>query len=79
MPYAAGIPGEVRVIFIPPLFDPPQVKSLESGVAYRAFYFDPTIGKEHDLGKVVSDATGTWQAPLAPTFADWVMVLERIT
>jgi len=76
--YAAGIPGEVRVIFIPLLFDPPRVKSLESGVAYRAFYFDPSTGKQRDLGKVEPDATGTWQAPLTPTFKDWVMVLEKI-
>ena len=78
LPYAAGIPGEVRVIFIPVLFDPVKVKSLESDVAYHAFYFDPTTGKQHDLGKVEPDASGTWQATLTPTFADWVLVLEKI-
>jgi hypothetical protein len=31
------------------------------------------------LGKVEPDATGTWQAPLTPTFKDWVLVLEKIT
>ena len=79
LPYAAGIPGELRVIFIPLLFDPPKVKSLELGVAYRAFYFDPSTGNQRDLGKVEPDATGTWQAPLTPTFKDWVLVLEKIT
>jgi hypothetical protein len=76
LPYAAGIPGEVRLIFIPLLFDRPTVKSLEPGVAYRAFYFDPATGKQRDLGKVEADASGTWQAPLIPTFADWLLVLE---
>jgi len=78
LPYAAGIPAEVRVIFIPVLFDPVKVKSLESDLAYHAFYFDPTTGKQHDLGKVEPDASGTWQATLTPTFADWVLVLEKI-
>jgi hypothetical protein len=78
LPYAAGIPGELRVIFIPLLFDPPKVKSLEAGVAYRAFYFDPSTANQRDLGKVEPDATGTWQAPLTPTFKDWVLVLEKI-
>lgn len=79
LPYAAGIPGELRVIFIPLLFDPPKVKSLEAGVAYRAFYFDPSNAQQRDLGKVEPDATGTWQAPLTPTFKDWVLVLEKVT
>ena len=77
LPYAAGIPGELRVIFIPLLFDRPKVKSLEPNVAYRAFYFDPASGREHDLGKVDADGTGTWQALLTPTFADWMFVLEK--
>jgi hypothetical protein len=75
--YAAGIPGEVRVIFVPPMWDPPKVKNLESGVAYQAFYFNPATGKEHQGGEVAADATGTWQAPVTPTFADWILVLEK--
>jgi hypothetical protein len=77
LPYAAGIPNEVRVIFIPLLFDRPKVKSLEAGVGYRAFYFDPASGKQRDLGKIESDASGSWEAPLTPTFADWILVLEK--
>ena len=76
-PYAAGIPGEVRVIFIPPSWSPPMMKSLEPKVSYRAFYFDPTSGKQHDLGDVKPDSTGAWPAPITPTFADWVLVLEK--
>jgi hypothetical protein len=76
-PYAAGIPAEVRVIFIPPVWNVPTVKSLEAGVSYRAFYFDPASGKQHDLGDVTPDSTGAWPAPVTPTFADWVLVLEK--
>jgi len=76
-PYAAGIPGEVRLVFIPPAWDPPKVRGLEPGVAYRAFYFDPAVGKRHEALDVTPDATGAWQAPITPTFADWILVLER--
>jgi hypothetical protein len=77
-PYAAGIPGEVRVIFIPsPAWKPPTVKNIESGVSYRAFYYDPKSGKEHNLDDVTSDAASSWKPPMAPTFADWVLVLEK--
>jgi len=77
--YAAGIPGEVRVIFIPsPPFHRPAVKNIEPEISYRAFYFDPKSGKEHDLGRVTPDSTGSWQAPMTPVFADWVLVMEKV-
>jgi hypothetical protein len=77
LPYAAGIPGELRIVFIPPMFDAPKLEDLEPGVTYHAFYFDPAAGTERDLGDVVPDSTGSWPAPLSPTFADWVLVLEK--
>ena len=77
-PYAAGIPGEVRVIFIPsPAWKPPTVKNIEAGINYRAFYFDPKSGKEHNLDDVTPDSAGSWKPAMAPTFADWVLVLEK--
>jgi hypothetical protein len=77
--YAAGIPSEVRVIYLPRRFyhwEGPLVKMLERGVSYRAFYFDPTSGNEHDLGAVTADADGHWQAPVLPVCQDWVLVLD---
>jgi hypothetical protein len=57
LPYAAGIPGEVRFIYIPGnnsyQLTAPLVRNLEPGVNYHAFLFDPTWGKRIDLGKVV--------------------------
>ncbi len=76
-PYAAGIAGEVRMIFIPPAWNPPTIKGLEPNVPYRAYYFDPKSGEEHDLGGVATDTAGAWPAPITPTFADWVLVLEK--
>jgi hypothetical protein len=77
-PYAAGIPGEVRVIFLPSSGAVPRVKTIEPGVAYRAFLFDPKNGREHDLGVVAPDENGDWRPPLStlPIFQDWVLVLE---
>lgn len=76
-PYAAGIPGELRVIFIPPAWNPPKVVSLDPTVAYGAFFFDPASGKQHDVGDVRADSTGSWAVPITPTFADWILVLKK--
>jgi len=75
--YAAGIPGELRIVFVPPMWDPPGVKQLESGVTYRAFFFDPRTGKEHPIGDVAGEADGSWKSPITPTFEQWILVLQR--
>jgi hypothetical protein len=75
-PYAAGIPGELRVIYMPHQ-NPPRVRQLEAGAAYRAVYIDPSDGSEIELGRVEGDAEGSWPAPKPPIFRDWVLVLER--
>jgi hypothetical protein len=76
MPFAAGIPGELRVIFIPTLWNLPLMKSLEPG-PWRGFFFDPRTGREIPIPEVTADASGTWQPPFPPVVADWVLVLER--
>jgi hypothetical protein len=76
-PYAAGIPGEVRIVFIPPAWNPPRLKGLEPGVAYQASFFDPANGVDKPIGPAAGDANGDWQCPLTPTFADWVVALQR--
>lgn len=84
-PYAAGIPGEVRVIFIPLGWSAPIVKEVEKGIRYRAFLSNPTNGEEQELGAVVPDGNGDWALPvgendwrLLPIYQDWVLVLERV-
>ena len=56
LPYAAGIPGEVRFIYIPGNnsyeMKAPAVCHLEPEVEYRAFLFDPLWGQRFELGKV---------------------------
>jgi hypothetical protein len=79
LPYAAGIPARLRIVFIPVIFTRLKIRNLESGVSYRAFFFDPRKGEDQPIGDVASDAQGDWQAPLLPTFDQWVLVLEAKT
>lgn len=78
VPYAAGIPGEVRVIYVP-LPRPITVHGLEPALRYRAFYFNPTDGASNEFGVERAQANGTWMLP-APDYAspDWVAVLEAV-
>ena len=80
LPFAAGIPGQVRMIYIyGPTWTPGSlsVQKLEPGSAYKAFWWDPRTGAEHPLGAVQPDAAGAWTIPMQPELTDWVLVLER--
>lgn len=80
--YAAGIPGVVRFILLTPrVIGFPRtreavVRSLEPGLVYHGYVFDPATGDRYDLGDVTGDATGSWCIPMLPIFQDWVLVLE---
>ena len=61
LPYAAGIPGEVRFIYLPyrpaMLFSPNydlKVLELEPNVSYHVYYWEPSLGVKFDLGVVES-------------------------
>jgi len=77
LPYAAGISGELRIVFIPVIFTRLKVKNLEPGVSYRASFFDPRTGDEHPIGDAAGNAQAEWEAPLLPTFEQWVLVMEK--
>jgi hypothetical protein len=72
-PYAAGIPGKVRFIYIPCLslfcHAPPTVLGLETGIQYHAYYWEPTLGVKFDLGSIARPSPGekieTGENPLA--------------
>jgi uncharacterized protein DUF4038/uncharacterized protein DUF5060 len=76
-PYAAGIPRELRIVFLPAPAAPATVKHLDPAIAWRAFFFNPATGKEHAIGTVRADATGGWRMPDPPVIQDWVCVLAR--
>ena len=56
--FAAGIPGQLRFIYMPKrnVYDwsGPRLKNLETGVPYRAYYFDPAAGRRFDLGVIMN-------------------------
>ena len=80
-PYAAGIPGEVRVFYFPrpiaPWSSPIVLKGLESDVRYTALFFNPKNGQEIPVGPVEAGSEGTWSVPTPPVMQDWVLVLKR--
>jgi hypothetical protein len=62
-PYAAGIPGQVRILYLPNIElvrrVPPTVLGLEAGVSYQGYFWEPSMGMRVDLGRVARPAPGT--------------------
>jgi len=79
-PYAAGIPGQVRMVFLPSGVWGVTLKKINSDIKYRAFLFNPATGNEIKIGTVEPDEQENWQVPIArpPIFQDWVLVLEKM-
>ena len=77
-PYSAGIPGKVRMTYVPVSWDLPKLTHLEPGAPYRGSLFNPSTGKETSLGNVTGDAQGEWQPPVPPIVRDWLIVLDRV-
>jgi hypothetical protein len=75
-PIAVGIPGKVRIVYIPMCWDPPVIKALEPGMTYRAYFFDPCTGADTVIGEVSPDADNCWKPPIPPECHDWLLVLE---
>ena len=77
---AAGIPGEIAVVYRPKrgIYDwtGPVVKGLAPDGPWRAFYWDPARGTRFDHG-VVTVSGGEFRAPRLPSPQDWVLVMER--
>lgn len=78
--FAAGIPGEIRIIYLPRRniynWKGPTVMNLEADVSYSFFYFDPATGRRFDQGSVAASASGEYKAPRLPSPQDWVLVFE---
>jgi hypothetical protein len=63
LPYAAGIPGALRLIYLPyfgtdRLYQMPTVFGLEPEVLYRAYYWEPSLGVKIELGHILRPARG---------------------
>ena len=77
VPYAAGIPGRVRVIYLP-LAKSVEVSHLEAGVRYAAAFLNPRTGELGRRISIRSDDSGKWKSPYPPFEGkDSVLVLTR--
>lgn len=78
-PQSAGIPGVVRIIYVP---EPRAivVRDLGNRAAYAPTYFDPVSGAKMPMASIQADDAGLWTCP-APTGHDhdWVLILEAAT
>ncbi len=92
-PYAAGIPKEVRVIYIPPIYlnDPADlfnfrslnITNLEKDIKYRAYFFNHRNGNKLPDMEVIRESDGVWEISGGkvvghPNTEDWVLVMENI-
>ncbi len=74
---AAGIPGKLRIIYSPLMWDPPKICALEKDCSYRAYFFDPLNGIDVPIGKVNPNQDGEWRPPEHPgEVHDWLVVVE---
>ena len=75
-PQATGIPGAVRVIYVPES-QPIVVRNLDPHTAYAATYFDPVSGTKTALATIHPDDAGLWHCPPPAGIShDWVLILE---
>jgi len=84
--FAAGIPGEVRIIYLPRRniynWSGPKVMNIDRAVNWHVFYFDPATGRVFDQGKIYgskhkSDQSIDFQKNV-PSPQDWVLVFEKM-
>ena len=75
-PQAAGIPGVIRVIYVPEA-SAVVVRHLGARAAYRAAYFDPVEGTRNEIGTISATPEGDWHCPPPGGLDhDWVILLE---
>ncbi len=90
LPYAAGIPEKVRIIYIPAMYlsDFKAIKkiellNIENEINYVAYFFNPRNGKKTKKFEVKPDKKGKFiisngHSISHPTMEDWVLVLVNI-
>ncbi len=77
-PYAAGIEGELRMIFIPFCTQKPIIKNIEKNIKYNAYYVNLVNGETYELGEVKPDCDNNWtpEHPI-PIFSDMLLILKK--
>ncbi|MDP6355293.1 MAG: DUF4038 domain-containing protein [Planctomycetota bacterium] len=75
-PYAAGVLGEVVVVYALE-FLPVEIRNLSPAGKYLASYFDPVTGEQTKIGEVEAGRNGNWRCPSPAAESDWVVILQR--
>jgi len=78
-PYAAGIDGKVRLIYMTTnwtLTPLKQVARLKPGGTYRASWINPSTGDTTSIGPIQPDTHGGWTPPTPPSMRDWLLCIE---
>jgi len=78
-PYAAGIDGKLRLIFLTTNWTLTPLKNvarLKPGGAYQASWINPATGETTPLGEVRADSDGNWTPPTPPSMRDWLLCIE---
>jgi hypothetical protein len=76
VPHATGIPGEVRIVYVPEP-RPVTIRQLEPDVTYEVSYFDPVTGGRSAAPAFSRHADGSWRVPPPNWSHDWVLVMRR--
>jgi hypothetical protein len=76
VPYAAGIPAQVRVIYVP-FAEPVALHGLKAGAPYSIRQFDPRTGAMRKPQSVNADPHGDLICGPESATGDWVAILEN--
>ncbi len=77
-PQATGIPGSLRIIYVPEN-DSIVVRNLGKNASFSASYFNPVTGEQKvAFPQAKADDAGLWEcAPPAGATPDWVVILDE--
>ena len=79
-PYAAGIPGKVRLCYFPKGLAPwgvkNKIRNLEQNRSYSITYIDPMTGTRYPSGTVTG--ISEWTVEPAPILQDWLVELKTL-
>ncbi|HEV2295279.1 MAG TPA: DUF4038 domain-containing protein [Tepidisphaeraceae bacterium] len=76
-PQACGIPGQLRLIYVP-VQKPVRVVGLEREVPWQGEFFNPVTGETTPLPKLAIGEGGAAVIQPPPVGHDWVVVLRRL-
>ena len=79
--FCAGIPGELRICYVPvalPFISEFHLLGLERDRQWWASLYEPTSGRRFNRGPIEVDTEGRWRIVGSPMSQDWVVVLERM-